>query len=111
YNGETELVFPKREAWLGSTSGKVISEMAPGNVVSRRVPLRKIDDFVAGMPTGPILMKVDVEGSEPEVFAGALGLIRDRSPAIIFESNDPDLRPPVFKFLNEREYHVYCLPW
>jgi len=52
-----------------------------------RVPAIRLDDEpeLAGRP--PNVMKVDVEGGEPEVFAGAEGLLRDDSaPSIFFES-------------------------
>jgi hypothetical protein len=47
-----------------------------------------IDDFVFAMSTRPTLIKIDVEGSEPQVLRGARGLLRsDDAPALCFEWN------------------------
>lgn len=56
----------------------------------RTVPIRTLDELAAAEGLGRIdLLKVDVEGYEPEVFAGAAGLLADgRVRAILCEFNE-----------------------
>jgi FkbM family methyltransferase len=50
------------------------------------VPLVRLDELITEQPT---LVKVDVEGYEPEVLAGAAGLLADgRGPMWLIEVND-----------------------
>lgn len=51
------------------------------------IPLRTLDSFE--LPPFE-LMKVDVEGHEPELFAGAVGTLREYKPAIWCEHNTVD---------------------
>ena len=56
---------------------------------SHEVPMKKLDDIKI---IGNIkLLKVDVEGSEPLVFAGAAKLIKKHLPIILFEKNWQEL--------------------
>jgi FkbM family methyltransferase len=49
-----------------------------------RVPVRPLDDIVAEVePTGPVVVKVDVQGFEPEVVAGAQRTLRNCSALYI----------------------------
>ena len=48
------------------------------------VGIATLDDQLAGAP-GPILIKIDVEGFEDQVFLGAENIIRERRPDIICE--------------------------
>jgi FkbM family methyltransferase len=51
-------------------------------------PIITIDDLVSGMSKMPVLIKIDVEGSEPSVFRGAMRLLRsDEAPVLCFEWN------------------------
>ena len=108
--GQTDLVYPEKETWLGSTSGKVISKLRSRSVVVK-VPISTLDDYVDEMPDGEILLKLDVEGSEIEVVKGASRLLRSRAPKIIFESNDIEMRPDLFDLLTGFGYGIYLLPW
>lgn len=59
---QTDLVYPERETWLGSTSAEVISKFHPGSVAVIKVPMRMLDDYLPEMPNGELLLKLDVEG-------------------------------------------------
>jgi FkbM family methyltransferase len=51
------------------------------------VPMVRLDSVLAGVRVAVI--KIDVEGFEPAVLAGARALIRERRPALVVEWNDP----------------------
>jgi hypothetical protein len=61
------------------------------------VPILSLDMFVEQRPdlsSGRIMMKVDVEGYEPEVMAGADVLLSSgRVGAIVFEKSDAYIEP------------------
>lgn len=108
--GQSDLVYPETETWLGSTSRKVISQLRSRSLVVK-VPVSTLDDYLDQMPDGEILLKLDVEGSEIEVLKGASRLLRSRAPKIIFESNDTETRPDLFDLLTGFGYGIYLLPW
>jgi len=109
--GQIDLVYPEKETWLGSTSGKVISRLRSRAVAVKQVPIRMLDDYLDEMPDGEILLKLDVEGSEIEVLKGASRLLHSRAPKIIFESNDRETRLELFDLLTGFGYGIYLLPW
>jgi FkbM family methyltransferase len=111
--GKIKLVYPEKECWLGATSDKVISNLRShfATLEEIEVPLRRLDDYLDEMPEGEILLKLDVEGFEMDVLHGSSRLLRDRSPNVIFESNDMEMRPTIFDLLREFGYNVHPLPW
>ena len=46
------------------------SRMAPAHGETQSTPLRRLDDIVAADPARSIMVKIDVQGAEPEVLAG-----------------------------------------
>jgi FkbM family methyltransferase len=81
-DGEIELhVFAGLP--LGHTSAATFGALP---YESRIVPLRRLDELIDECPA---LVKVDVEGYEPEVLAGATALIADRRPPMwLIEVNE-----------------------
>ncbi|MEP7022788.1 MAG: FkbM family methyltransferase [Actinomycetota bacterium] len=72
-----------------------------------QVPVTRVDDLVSG----PVaLMKIDVEGHEEAVVAGAAATIEAHSPAIVFEYA-PELQPGTggspFGWLQAEGYDMY----
>jgi FkbM family methyltransferase len=110
--GLTELVYPEKDTWLGSVASDVQSVMRKwGGVITLQVPLKKLDDYLTDIPCGEVVMKIDVEGYETKVLAGATLLLKDRAPKVIFESNDPKKRPELFRLFGGAGYAIHPLPW
>lgn len=77
--GEAVLTFTDHNTGLGTLRNV---EMPPGVVKSHRVAVAPLDRVLEGMPNVD-LIKIDVEGFEPSVLAGAQRLI-SRSPRCAF---------------------------
>lgn len=61
-----------------------------GDMASREVKVRTLDEILA--KEDPVLIKIDVEGYEPKVVAGALATIKKPSLAgVITETVDPEI--------------------
>ncbi len=112
-NGQIELVYPDKESsWLGSVSSDVaVALKRSGEVITKQVPLKKLDDFLSDVPLDKALIKIDVEGFEREVIQGASQILQRCKPKIIFESNDTKLRLELFQLLANHGYSVNPLPW
>jgi FkbM family methyltransferase len=110
--GQIELVYPEKETWLGSVSSDIVSTLKKSDgVITKQVPLKKLDDFLGDMPLGQVLIKIDVEGFEREVIEGASQLLRDCKPKLIFESNNAKSRHALLRMLEHCGYSVHPLPW
>lgn len=76
--GELTLNIPSHntgEASVFDTGGRAIAVRA-----------RRIDDELAGVDlSGPVMVKIDVEGSERAALLGSAGLIRQHQPVIVCE--------------------------
>lgn len=113
-HGEITLVYPEKEAWLGSTSKSIIARLRHqhNSMAERIVPIRKLDDYERELSPGEeLLIKIDVEGSELEVLEGSRRLLCTCRAKIIFESNDNKNRPRFAEFLWQCGYDIYSLPW
>jgi FkbM family methyltransferase len=74
-------------------SGVTTARKAGGSFVEQvEVPVRPLDAFVAARGVAPDLVKVDVEGFEVEVLAGAARTLRDHAPVVCVEVHPRDLR-------------------
>jgi FkbM family methyltransferase len=79
-NGQTYLAAPKH----ASNAGTATMQRAPAGD-SIEVAVVRLDEALPGPP--PALIKVDVEGNEASVFAGAKAwLSAEEGPTILFES-------------------------
>ena len=66
--------------------------MADTKSTSFRAPAMRLDELVARHGLKPGLIKVDVEGAEHMVFAGAVETLKQHRPFVISELSDPLLR-------------------
>ncbi len=76
------------------------------------LPQVSLDDYVGRREIGSVrLVKIDVEGMEPEVLKGMSGLLASpAAPDLICEVAAESARP-VIDFLSERSYAIYPLPF
>lgn len=107
--GDTEtklyLNFPERDTWLGK-----LSEGNQASDTSQSVLVKSItlDDFIVNHPP-PDLIKIDTEGFELNVLSGAISLLREFKPIILFESNRDTDRSELFQLLENNKYDIISL--
>lgn len=63
-----------------------------------------VDEFVAAGNPAPTFMKIDVEGAESEVLAGAIDSLRRFRPAIICETHGAEQAKSVYEIVTEAGY-------
>jgi FkbM family methyltransferase len=74
--------------------GRIADEATPRDAQIRSVESVSLDDFVAHGNPAPSLLKIDVEGAEARVLAGAENLLHEARPLLIVEVR-PDSRAAV----------------
>lgn len=111
-SGDLSLSIPPDNAGAASLS----PARHTGGDKSFVVPVRPLSSFDHIRSISQIrLVKIDVEGFEPEVLAGAADLFRERPPdVVLFELNDsPALsldKHPTIRLLTELGYGFFRLP-
>ena len=80
-----ELAF--HEAAFAATSHVVSSEHLAQELITTRVPVTNLDDVPIEDLGTVSLIKIDVEGHEPNVLAGGRSLIQRQSPLLYMEFN------------------------
>jgi FkbM family methyltransferase len=80
--------------------------LGSGEIIN--VPVRTLDDFVAGGGPVPQLVKIDVEGGEYEVLCGGQNLFATNRPLIIAEVHHQQAATQISARLND---HRYCSQW
>lgn len=81
---------------------RLVRASEPGSVPTKTLRLDAVAELLASPPS---LIKVDVEGHELEVFAGATGLLaQDDAPALVFEAFDVK---PYVEALTGHGYAIY----
>lgn len=89
----------------GVTSGVYTArDPMPGGASHRRVACRRLDEV--GIVGADLLLKIDVEGHEWEVLAGAEGLFRQRRIAAIF-IDGADREPEIVELLLARRFSLW----
>jgi FkbM family methyltransferase len=87
WNGEGELVFRARTGEAAGSHLMAAWEI-PGDVTEHEditVPTISTGDFLASLPSPPDLIKLDAEGSEPEILRSAAPVLRAHHPTIVVE--------------------------
>ena len=67
-----------------AAAGNTLDMIGRASTIEREVRMRRLDDVAAGL-TNLAFVKIDVEGFEATVLAGADGLLRDTRPVIQLE--------------------------
>jgi FkbM family methyltransferase len=91
--------------------GDALSSLLPDRDASRpmSVQIRALDDLLrdAAVSAESVrLLKVDVEGAEPRVLAGACRLLAAASPLVVLEANTPDAAATLEKSMKEMGYEL-----
>ena len=73
------------------------------------VEIHSLDDLVAGGMERPAFMKIDVEGAESEVLAGASALLRESHPTILLSTHGWEQQERCVATLKEHGYALTLL--
>lgn len=108
-DGEIAFAFPERDTWLGH----VVEDggVDASGLVRITVPMRRLDDFADAIPPGRALIKLDAEGAEPLILAGANAFIAARRPMIVFECWPDVAARARFVAALPGDYAIHALPW
>jgi FkbM family methyltransferase len=114
HDGELKLFVPPRS--YGNHDPSVVEYCDGMSPIV--VPVRRLGALLRDMRIGCVdVLKVDVEGHEPEVFAGCADTIRAGNVRAVFcEFNDPLLRKreyssyELLNYLRELGYRVHAVP-
>jgi len=68
-----------------------------------------IDEFVATGNRAPSFLKIDVEGAEVEVLAGAINTLRRYHPVIVCETHGEARAGGVYEILIDLNYELFCV--
>lgn len=110
--GWTDLWFPEKQTWLGTTNGAVREQLeTETNLVRRQVKQDSLDEYLGDIEGRRLLLKIDAEGSECLVLKGAVRLMEKCRPLIILECHRGDNRNDLFNILNGARYNLLSLPW
>ena len=105
------LRFPKGATWLGSIEATDQTFAEDQGMITIDVPMRTLDSYIDDLPSGKILLKIDVEGSEIAIFDGAQRLITQRKPILLFESWRGPERDRIAQILGDLDYDLMVHPW
>jgi FkbM family methyltransferase len=104
-----ELTVPGPQTYLGTIVAAVRDTWAArADVTTRVVPQVTLDSVAAEHDLAPDLVKIDVEGSELAVLAGAQQVLTRARPLLVLESwpASPE-RPALFVRLASLGYQLY----
>lgn len=108
FNGSTEFALDE-SGFMGHLVGRGGGSFQASQTYS--VPVRTLDEFLDELNIGPIdLMKIDVEGAEDAVIAGALDRIQSDRPLLIIEVHQflpPEVHAqPFLRRLVDLDYEI-----
>jgi len=105
-----ELCFDERDTWAGSTCGPPAAA-GEGARHRLRVPQTTLDAYVERLAEAPDWVKLDVEGAEHRVLAGARRTLCGSRPRVIFESWAGPARARIAQEFARAGYRICALPW
>lgn len=83
-DGSTDKVLLSYGVSSSDTASYAIDQ--PHHTLTQEAPAMTLDAYLSDRPSDPIaLIKIDVEGAEPDVIAGAMGTLRRHRPPIVME--------------------------
>lgn len=96
---------------LSHLGGASIARDLPNADDSFTIPLTTLDAYISEHADRPVsFIKCDVEGHEPEVFAGAMQTLRQDKPTLLFEFHDKQVRESdLFDQLHSIGYDCFYL--
>jgi FkbM family methyltransferase len=106
------------QAALGDRTGMIGFQAGASNAMGRisdqqlgyLVPVSTVDEFLAQRPeTRPDFMKIDVEGAEARLLAGASGLLREAPPTILLSLHGQDVGATCVDILTAAGYSLAYL--
>ena len=87
-------------------SGHALGHLDKAERSKTIVPTITLDRIAEEMGIIPDVIKIDVEGGESEVLAGAARILKQAKPAIFLSTHSPQLRAACLQYLSEFGYSV-----
>lgn len=110
--GHMTLVYPKSDTWLGSTDAEVIKKLRLSHeLITEKVEQKTLDNYFSKIGHKRTLVKIDTEGNELSVLQGAVKVLQECKPMVIFECWENSQRTKLFHFFKSKNYSIYHLPW
>ncbi len=110
-----QIIFAEGQTWNGSADPDMQERLrAPfaDQLCNLSVEQTTLDDVLASQTAERMLIKIDTEGFEAQVFRGARKIMASRKATIIFEAwPEPSARTPLYEILAHERYSVFALPW
>jgi FkbM family methyltransferase len=109
--GAVQLRVPRGRTWLGTTTTAVARSWGDAvEVDTMTVRQTTLDDVVRTGGLVPDVVKIDTEGNERAVLAGACGILASARPLVVLESwpGHPE-RAALFELLAGHHYRLHAL--
>src|SRR5579862_553342 len=101
--GESVEFFISDHTWHSSLIREEVENYEQSRSI--RVPLTTLDALVRNLGFKPTLMKIDVEGVEADVVAGAREMLSQHRPSAVIEiRSKPEIRAPIWSRFTELGY-------
>lgn len=111
-SGKATLWIPVGEPWESSIVETEMEELKLKYELEKlEVPLITIDEYSFANNLYPDLIKIDTEGNELNVLNGMINVIKTSEPYILFETNKPDQRQPLWEFFRNQNYTIFSIPF
>lgn len=107
-DGEVEMVVPDEAFVIAASVNRTYGYGEEGRRVT--VSMRRLDSLVdAGEVACPDLVKIDVEGAEPDVLDGMAGFLHEAPPTLLVEVLDAEVSAALQDRVRGIDYRFYEL--